>query len=162
LSKWQAQKYAYQYCLSERNLQELDSLHSQLYWSKNFLFDYGKILRNNKQYAKSNEILRKGEKISSDPMFLNLIGRNYYDLKDYEQAVHYFERSINRLPGRLYPYYLLAKVYADSCNYNAERFSAAYKTVMRLTPKVQSQAIRQMRAKLHSFNDSINHVTEIQ
>jgi tetratricopeptide (TPR) repeat protein len=104
----------------------------------------------------------KGEKISSDPMFLNLIGRNYYDLKDYEQAVHYFERSINRLPGRLYPYYLLAKVYADSCNYNAERFSAAYKTVMRLTPKVQSQAIRQMRAKLHSLNDSINHVTEIQ
>lgn len=162
LSKWQAQKYAYQYSLSERNLQELDSLHSQLYWSKNFLFDYGKILRNNKQYAKSNEIMRKGEKISADPMFLNLIGRNYYDLKDYEQAVHYFERSINRLPGRLYPYYLLAKVYADSCNYNAERFSAAYKTVMRLTPKVQSQAIRQMRAKLHSLNDSINHVTEIQ
>jgi hypothetical protein len=84
LSKWQTQKYAYQYCLSERNLQELDSLHSQLFWSKNFMFDYGKILRNNNQYAKSNEIMREGEKISSDPMFLNLIGRNYYDLKDYD------------------------------------------------------------------------------
>jgi hypothetical protein len=162
LSKWQTQKYAYQYSLSERNLQELDLLHSQLYWSKNFLFDYGKILRNNKQYSKSIEIMHEGEKISSDPMFLNLIGRNYYDLKDYEQAAHYFERSINRLPGRLYPYYLLAKVYADSCNYNAERFSAAFTAAMRLTPKVQSRAIRQMRAELQSLNDSINHVPEIQ
>jgi tetratricopeptide (TPR) repeat protein len=127
-------------------------------WSKDFLFDYGKALRNNHFYEKSNVIMQEGAKISSDAMFLNLIGRNYFDLKRYDIAAQYFERSINRLPNRLYPYYLLAKLYADSCSYNPEQFNRIYRAAMKLEPKVQSPATRQMRSELKSLKDSIESI----
>jgi tetratricopeptide (TPR) repeat protein len=155
LEQWQLQKLAYQYNLSERNMHELDSLHKKMYWSKNFLFDYGKVLRKNHLYKRSIIIMQEGTKISSDPMFLNLIGKNYYDLKQYNSAESYFKRSINRLPGRLYPYYLLAKLYTDSCFYNVEQFKNTYNAAMQLTPKVQSPAVRQMRSELKLLNDSV-------
>lgn len=155
---WKLQKLAYQYSLSEKDMCDLDSLHGKMRWSKDFLFDYGKALRNNHFYEKSNVIMQEGAKISSDAMFLNLIGRNYFDLKRYDIAAQYFERSINRLPNRLYPYYLLAKLYADSCSYNPEQFNRIYRAAMKLEPKVQSPATRQMRSELKSLKDSIESI----
>lgn len=45
-----------------------------------FLFEYGQCLSHTHQYNKSNNILAEGMNISSDPMFLNLIGKNYQRL----------------------------------------------------------------------------------
>lgn len=156
--QWQSQRYAYQYRLSACDAQELDSIHAKMRWSKNFLFDYGKVLRNNGRLEQSIAIMQEGVTVSSDAMFLNLIGRNYYDLKQYDIAAEYYCRSITRLPGRLYPYYLLAKLYADSCSFDAERFSTTYSAAMQLTPKVKSPAIRQMHEELIALNDSIQRL----
>lgn len=156
LEEWDRVKYRYQYRLSDRDCLLLDSLMTDLSWSHRFLFDYGKALRQSKLYEKSNGVLLNGTKQSSDPMFLNLIGRNFHDTKDYEQAELYFIRSICRLPGRMYPYYLLAKLYADSANFDYEKFGAAYSKAMSLVPKVNSTAINQMKSELQQINDSIS------
>lgn len=160
LDQWKVEKFAYQSCLTDRNILELDSLYKKMYWSKDFVFDYGKALRNNHLYKKSIFIMQEGVNISSDPMFLNLIGKNYNDLNQYGSAVHYYNRSINRLPGRLYPYYLLAKLYADSSSYNKEQFYSIYDAAMQMRTKVQSPAIRQMQLELNSLYDSIDNITQ--
>ena len=50
---------------------------------------------------------------SCDPMILNVIGKNYQQMGDCLSAEDWFIRSTHRLPGRIYPYYLLAKLYAE-------------------------------------------------
>lgn len=34
-------------------------------------------------------------------------------MKHYDSAEYWFMRAVHRLPGRIYPYYLLANLYAD-------------------------------------------------
>ena len=153
--RWKTMRYAYQHRLSDKNLSALDSIASGMDWSARFMFDYGKALRHNGLYARSTEVLERGVDISSDPMFLNLIGRNCVDMGLYAEAEHYYRRSIDRLPGRLYPYYLLAQLYASPEYFNDSCFKAVYRVAIDLEPKIQSPAIRQMKAGLHRLNDSI-------
>jgi tetratricopeptide (TPR) repeat protein len=153
--KWQRQKFEYCYKLTDNQMLQLDSIYTDMMWSPRFVFDYAKALRNNNQYIKSNQILRQGLKISSDPMFLNLLGENYQNLHRYDIAERYYLRSINRLPERLYPHYLLALMYADSCCYDKAKFKATIDKAIKINPKIKSPAIKQMTIKLKALNDSI-------
>ena len=82
---------------------------------------------------------------SNDPMILNIIGKNYQALGDYEKAEEYLIRSTHRLPGRIYPYYLLVKLYAEPQYRQPEKLKYAAEIVLTKEPKVQSTAIREMR-----------------
>ncbi|MDE6157107.1 MAG: O-antigen ligase family protein [Muribaculaceae bacterium] len=152
---WKRHKHAYSYHLSENDEKHLDSLALEMIWNADFYFDYGKSLRGNGRFEKSTEILKKGVEVSSDPMFLNLIGRNYQSIGRYDSAEHYYSRSINRLPGRLYPYYLSARLYSDSLSFDSVKFNAIYLKAMRLTPKVMSPAIKDMKKELQILRDSL-------
>lgn len=145
---WKLKRYAYQYTLSSKSIDFLNSLMIVQKDNPTFLFDYGKALRETKLYDKSNAVLKKGLDVSSDPMFLNLIGKNYQDLGYHEIAEEYYKRSINRLPGRLYPYYLLAKLYSDPLFLNKNKFLEIYNKAMVMEPKVMSPAINDMRNEL--------------
>ncbi|MCC8172924.1 MAG: O-antigen ligase family protein, partial [Odoribacter sp.] len=74
-----------------------------------FLFEYGRSLSQIGAYEKSNCILEKGILVSADPMFYNLIGKNYQAMKQYEIAEFYFRQAAYMIPNRLYPYYLLTE-----------------------------------------------------
>lgn len=154
--QWNKMKHIYHYRLTVDDEHRLDSLAGEMGWSANFHFDYGKALRNKAKYEKSTHILQKGLTLSSDPMFLNLIGRNFQSLEQYDSAIHYYQRSMHRLPGRLYPYYLAAKLYADSACYDRAEFKIVYAEAMNHVPKVMSPAIRDIKRELQSLNDSID------
>ncbi len=134
---------------------QLDSLAAVHAESAGFLFDYGKTLRESGDYHRSNAILRRGVGVSSDPMFLNLIGRNYQDLGQTDSAEHYYRRAIDRQPKRIYPYYLLAKLYADGAVCRHGDFLKACEQALAMEPKVMSPAIREMRSELLALRDSI-------
>ena len=85
---------------------------------------------------------------SCDPMSLNIIGKNYQAIGKYEKAEEYFIRSTHRLPGRIYPYYLLAKLYAEPEYQHPEKLKQAVQIVLTKEPKVQSTAIREMREEV--------------
>ncbi len=158
--RWDRIRYTYQYRLTDSDEIYLDSLMNELKWNPRFLFDYGKALRQNGKYDKSNRVLEQGEKISSDPMFLNLIGRNHQDMGNPVMAGHYFRRSVNRLPGRLYPYYLLARLYADPASFDHARFREIYDITISMKPKIGSPAITRMKQELQHLNDSINNTVQ--
>lgn len=158
-AKWDRARPAYIYRLTDTGRRQLDSLMAGQMWNCRFLFDYGKILRENGALERSNEVLATGLERSADPMFLNLLGRNCHDQGRYADAELYLQRSINRLPGRLYPYYLLGKLYADPDNFQPDKFRLIYIRAMQLEIKIQSPAINQMKLELGRLNDSISAIT---
>ena len=89
-------------------------------------------------------------------MILNIIGKNYQELHDYEQAENLFQRAIHRLPGRIYPYYLLANLYVEPDFYNPDKLKEVAGIVLTKEPKVHSTAIKEMRSKVRKILEKAN------
>lgn len=116
-----------------------------------FLFEYGHGLHKQQKFDESNRILEEALRRSCDPMILNVMGKNYQQMGDYRFAEKCFIRSIHRLPGRIYPYYLLAKLYAEPSFCQPDKFEKMKRMVLTKEPKVSSTAIRQMRGEVEKM-----------
>jgi tetratricopeptide (TPR) repeat protein len=111
-----------------------------------FLFEYAQCLNKAGKYAKSNQVLEEAIKISCDPMLYNIIGKNYQGLKNYQLAEQNFLLASHIVPSRIYPYYLLANLYAESGNTQQALLMA--QKILKKEPKVQSTAVNEMREKM--------------
>jgi tetratricopeptide (TPR) repeat protein len=114
-----------------------------------FLFEYAQSLSKSEQYAQSNTVLERAMQISCDPMLYNIMGKNYQAMKEYEQAESAFIKSTQLVPSRLYPWYLLTKLYAEIGLQDKVRETAAI--VLTKEPKVQSQAVKEMRKEIEKL-----------
>lgn len=119
-----------------------------------FLFEYGHSLHKSGHYQKSSELLNQARMYSNDPMILNIMGKNCQALQDYKSAEMYYLKSVNRLPGRIYPYYLLAKLYCEPEYRDKEKFGVMKWNVLNRKPKVHSTAIEEMRAEVEELAKS--------
>ena len=91
----------------------------------------------------------------------------YYVLAQCEQAIGRYPKAeahllyaIRILPERIYPYYLLALLYAEPACYHPEKLSAAIDTVLHKKPKVESTAIREMREKVGFHGSLFNSINK--
>lgn len=123
-----------------------------------FLFEYGHGLHKQQQFSKSNRILKEALQRSCDPMILNVIGKNYQQMGDCLSAEDWFIRSTHRLPGRIYPYYLLAKLYAEPSFRQPDKFEKMKWMVLTKEPKVHSTSIRQMREEIKKIQLIFVHI----
>lgn len=124
-----------------------------------FLFEYGRTLHQTGHYKESLEVLQQGILFSCDPMFYNLIGKNYQALRDVSSAREAFQKSIGLVPHRLYPYYLTAKLYMETGAIGEARKWA--QIVVEKEPKVPSTAIIEMKTEMKKFlSETENHVEE--
>lgn len=89
--------------------------------------------------------------ISADPMFWNVMGKNYQAMGNYSSAEQCYLKAMNILPSRIYPYYLLTKLYAEPDINRKDRILPFGKTVLEKEPKVQSTAIKQMRNEIRQL-----------
>ncbi|KUK78764.1 MAG: O-antigen polymerase [Proteiniphilum acetatigenes] len=126
-------------------------LYPRLNHEPKFLFEYGMILNASGQREKADSIFARGLEKSCDPMFYNVKGRNYHEMGEYRKAEYCYLNSIWLLPERIYPYYLLTKLYADSANYQPEKMFHAAKAVLEKEPKVHSMAINEMRNEVRKI-----------
>ena len=116
------------------------------------LFERAHSLHKAEEWEASTEMMKELMKVSSDAMILNIIGKNCQALGQYEQAEEWFIRSTHRLPNRLYPYYLLVKLYAEVPQiFPREKLEWAAKVVLEKEAKVESTAIRQMREEVNKL-----------
>ena len=107
------------------------------------LFNFGKILREEKRWNDSNAMLRQGELVSNDPMFVVMQGNNYADMEEPDLAEACYERAYRMMPNRIYPLYKLMLLYMkaeepEKCLAMAERVAA-------FPVKVESPATRDMK-----------------
>ena len=145
---WYRSKMLYNIGAYQSAKEDYGKLYPELANRGAFLFEYGYSLHKLKEYDNSTRILEEAMTHSNDPMILNIIGKNYQALGDYEKAEEYLIRSTHRLPGRIYPYYLLVKLYAESEYCQPEKLKYAAEIVLTKEPKVQSTAVREMREEV--------------
>ena len=118
------------------------------------LFERAHSLHKAEEWETSTEMMKELMKVSSDAMILNIIGKNCQALGQYMEAEEWFIRSTHRLPNRIYPYYLLAKLYAEHPEvFPKEKLEWAAKVVLEKEAKVESTAIRQMREEVKGIVD---------
>lgn len=79
------------------------------------------------------------------------LARIYQALRCYNWAEELLLASVHRLPGRIYPYYLLAKLYADPEFLNREKFEEMKRIVLMKAPKIHSTAIEEMRREVEEI-----------
>ena len=116
-----------------------------------FLYDYGYALHKQGEYQRSIEVLERGREYSSDPMFCNIIGKNYQALKLWDMAETYFDKAHYMIPSRIYPLYLSAKMYEES-----EQYLKAYNTAnkaLHMKIKVESEQTLELKVELHEIAD---------
>ena len=116
-----------------------------------FLFEYGHCLHKLKEADASILLLKEASTRSCDPMILNIIGKNFQEKGEYAQAEKWLLRSTHLLPGRIYPYYLLAKLYASPGYLQPDKFHEMADLVLTKEPKVQSTAVREMRDEIRKL-----------
>lgn len=110
-----------------------------------FLFTFGKTLREAGCYNESNAVLSQGAQVSCDPVFYTLTGNNYRDLGAVKEAEAAYRKAFGMLPGRMYPLYCLMKLYeAEGQTDKAENIA---RRIVAFKPKVDSPAMREMKAE---------------
>ena len=113
------------------------------------MFEEAHMLHKAGNWEESTVLLKETMSVSSDAMVLNIIGKNCQGMGLLREAEHWFVRSTHRLPNRIYPYYLLAKLYAEHQDvFPKEKLKWAVLMVLEKKAKVESTAIRQMRKEV--------------
>ena len=153
---WYRSKMLYNIGAYQSAKEEYEKLYSELKNRGAFLFEYGYCLHKLKEYDSSTKVLKEAMEHSNDPMILNIIGKNYQASGKYEKAEESLIRSTQRLPGRIYPYYLLAKLYAEPEYQQPEKLKRMVEVVLTKEPKVQSTAVKEMRAEVKKLLKQIN------
>lgn len=130
--KWESIRYLSTMELYEDSVEELAPLYDDLKDNYRYLYDYGYALHKCERYQESTKILKEGAVISSDPMFYNIIGRNYEAMKEYDKARDAYIHAHNMVPCRIYPLVLLMEMYASigddktAMKYGASALQAPY------------------------------------
>lgn len=143
--KWNKARIIYNSNAYESAYPIYEELYPQLNHKPEFLFEAGQCLSKMQRYEESNTLLERATLLSSDPMIHYIIGKNEQMLGHCDKAEERLLHAINILPERIYPYYLLTKLYSDSTCYQPEKLCIAADSVLHKKPKVMSTAIREMR-----------------
>jgi tetratricopeptide (TPR) repeat protein len=147
--KWnQCSAYYYSESYNEA-VSDYETLYPLLNDQTLFLFEYSQVLSKTEKYAKSNEVLQRAMQISCDPMLYNIMGKNYQAMKEYNQAEAAFRKAANLVPSRLYPWYLLTKLY-DEMGLKDKVLETAT-IVQTKEVKIQSPAVDEMREEVEKI-----------
>jgi hypothetical protein len=141
--QWKTDQVYYHAGLFKDAAESYAALYPYLNDQIRFLFEYAQCLSKSEQPEKSSKVLQRAVQISCDPMLYNIMGKNYQALKEYEQAEVCFTKATQLVPSRLYPWYLLTKLYHEMGL--QEKVNETAKIVLTKEPKVQSPAVQEMR-----------------
>jgi tetratricopeptide (TPR) repeat protein len=143
---WKTAQVYYYAGLYKDTAENYLSLYPYLNDQIRFLFEYAQSLSKSEQPEESNRILRRAVQISCDPMLYNIMGKNHQAMKQYDKAEACFIQSTRLVPSRLYPWYLLCKLYGEMGLKDKVQETAVL--VRTKEPKVQSTAVREMREEV--------------
>ena len=108
-----------------------------------FLFEYGQLHHLNGNYVLSNRILYEGAALSADPMFYNVIGNNYKAMGETALAERSYQKAFDILPNRMYPKYLMMRLYDDKGEEAKARRVA--REILSFDVKIESLATQEMQ-----------------
>lgn len=147
---WEMDRNLYRRQYYQQTVDRTHDLEGEMSWNSHYLFELGHSLSKIGRYEESNRVLAKALRVSSDPMPLNVMGSNYQALGMYDNAKEMYKRSMNRVPNRLYPVYLMVKLAVDPAVNDIGLLKWAGERAHRVAIKVDSPATHDM---LREIND---------
>lgn len=151
--EWHTDHQMYQMKLYEQVVRSEQVQYPLLRIDTRFLFEYGHALHFTGDYRHSNERLAEGATRSADPMFWNVMGNNYKALGDTKQAEDCYHQAYYRVPNRIYPLYLLARLYYDTGQ--QAKLATMCDRVLRFQEKVPSPATAEIKRQIESWKETI-------
>lgn len=149
--EWRTDHLMYTMKLYEQVAESAAKQYAYLKQEPIFLYEYGHSLHFTGDYRLSNRILAEGIAVSSDPMFRNIMGNNYKASGDYKAAENCYRRAYLTEPNRIYPLYLLARLYRDTGQ--TRKMEQACEQVLNFNEKITSPATREIKQEVRSWID---------
>ena len=146
--QWGRMQMLYNNKAYESVAEDYVALHNRLKHKPEFLFEEAQCLNKTEQYAVAVQVLERAKQLSGDPMIRYMIAKNRQAAGEYREAEKELLHAIEILPERIYPYYLLVKLYAEPGFYQPEKLQAAAYAVLTKEAKVESRAIQEMREEI--------------
>ncbi len=143
--KWKEFSISHHSMGYKQDLKQYEEFYKLLNHEPHFVFKYAQLLYDLKEYDKAVIVCKRGLEISSDPMFYNIMGKNYTAIGEYSNAENCYHSSVNLLPNRIYPYFLLVKLYNTSGFKDEKKLRKYADSVLYKIPKIYSPAIAEMR-----------------
>ena len=158
--QWESVRYLSGMELYADAADEYAPLYEDLKDNYRYLYDYGYALFKCGRYTESNKILKEGSKISSDPMFYNIMGRNNEALGFFREAESNYWHSHHMVPCRIYPLSLLMNL-KIKIGSNQEAIEIGEKiSSMQINDKLLS--MKRLHKECLSRLDSLKNVTYAQ
>lgn len=152
---WQSARMYASIGLYEDYIEEIRHLYPALSGNYRFLYDYGYALYNLGRYDESIDILKEGAKISSDPMFHNIIGRNHEALHRYDDARKSYLHSHQMVPCRLYPLVLLMEMEVHAGQ--KDQALAVGKKILSMPVNPRNGNMSRLRSRAEACVDSLEY-----
>lgn len=130
-----------------------DASFSTLQTDGNFLIQYGIILSLSDRYDYAAAVLNQATKYQNNTMLYTTLGDCYKKLYQYQKAEDAYYMAYNMVPSRIFPLYLLAKLYHETGQ--SAKFNEMADKVLMKQPKVQSKAVDEMKIEIQQLKNDI-------
>lgn len=107
---------------------------------------YGKSLQMAGQNRKAIDLLKKAKLLRSDQVLYTTLGEAYNETKQYKMAESNFQFSLHMQPHKLYPQYLLAKLYVESGD--KQKAIAKANEILNSNAKTESMAVEEIKLEM--------------
>lgn len=155
--KWQYADVLYYSNSYNKAINIYNELYSYLNGHPSFLWNFALSLGKSGKFLEACKVLEREKDISCDANIWNKQGVFYFMIGDYRKAEECFNYSLKLAPNRLYPYYLLAKLYSTKGFFNKTQALKMIMIVLTKPPKVNSDFINQIRMELKSLYNQLTY-----
>jgi len=114
-----------------------------------YLQYYGKSLYMNEEYDQSVKILERARLFTSDEILFTSLGDGYKALNRTKEAKAAYNQAIAMVPHKLYPRYLLARLYKDTGQKDDALRTA--QSILGMRIKVESTATNEIRKEMQEM-----------
>lgn len=133
---------------------EYENLFPELKYNGEFLFFYGASLSAVGKYKEAVKYLEQAKHKFSDPNLYITLGQSYAKLNNFNKAENNLIHASNITPYKLFPKYLLAKLYYN-CNMPDKALYKANEITI-LETKIKTTAADEIRTEMKELIEKIN------